>query len=393
MEQKEITAIEIDLTDIPNEGSTRAYSIVGDNGASFILQVVNASNQFYNFKTNTFATTSTTETILKSNISGGRYTGQIKFPSGGTSYNVIVLASPLDKNTSIKTTRNRAVINRQIKQVADTVITFALTTANTNNYSTLPTLSTTTGSNTKAYANNLDRSFTVTNNSHDSYGFGLKLDRQPLETDFVFRQTQTVDGAISSATSVVLDSVSNLVPGMVISAVSAGSLTGTPSIKSVNADTKTVTFSRAQSFADGITLTFDAVGFKNINKATGAIIKLLKIASKATELTKTVRGDVSNNTTITLNGTYGISKDNTYTGVGVDNSSSNKVTNVHTPSSTSGQIYVELAQTLIDGTKLKFKGTSRTIDTYLVLEVLKYPQSNTTVSILLDNFITPGTQT
>ena len=390
---KKITALDIDLTDIPNEGATRTYSIIGDDGASFMLQIVNASNQFYNFSTQTFSATSNTETVLKSSISGNKYQGQIQFPGSGTLYNVIVGADPAKEKTTVEITKGRSVINKQIKQVADTVITFALTTANTNNYSTLPTLTTTTGSKTKSYSAKLDKGFTVTNNAHDSYGFGLKLDRQPVSTDFVFRQTQTVDGAISSATSVVLDSVSNLVTGMVISAVSSGSLAGTPSIKSINTSTKTITLSKAQTFADGITLTFDAVGFRNINKATGANVKLIKMSSTAAALSKTVRGDVSSSTTITLDGTYGISKDNIYKGFGVDNSSSNKVTNVHTPSSSAGQIYVELAQTLTDGTKLHFSGTTQTINTALSLEVLKYPESNTTINILLDNFITPGTQT
>ncbi len=390
---KKITALEIDLTDIPNEGGTRAYSIVGDEGAAFMLQIVNASNQFYNFRTQAFSATSNTETVLKSIISGNKYQGQLQFPASGTLYNVIVAADPSKKDTIVKVTKGRAVINKQIKQVPNTVITFALTTANTNNYSTLPTLATTTGSKTKSYNASLNRDFTVTNNAHDSYGFGLKLNRQPVETDFVFRQTQTVDGAISSATSVVLDSVSNLVAGMVISAVSSGSLTGNPSIKNVDTDTKTITLSTAQTFADGITLTFDAIGFTRIKAATGAAVNLKKISSTTVALTKTVRGDVSSSTTITLDGTYGISKDNIYKGFGVDNSSSNKVTNVHTPSSSAGQIYVETAQTLTDGTKLHFSDTTRAINTALRLNVLKYPESNTTINILLDNFITPGTQT
>ncbi len=180
---------------------------------------------------------------------------------------------------------------------------------------------------------------------------------------------------------------------MVISAVSSGSLTGNPSIKNVDTDTKTITLSTAQTFADGITLTFDAIGFTRIKAATGAAVNLKKISSTTVALTKTVRGDVSSSTTITLDGTYGISKDNIYKGFGVDNSSSNKVTNVHTPSSSAGQIYVETAQTLTDGTKLHFSGTTRAINTALRLNVLKYPESNTTINILLDNFITPGTQT
>lgn len=397
MEQKKITALDISMSNIPAAGAARDYSILGDEGASFILQVVNASNQFYNFKTRAFVAESTTETAFAAKISGGVYRGRVFFPSGGSSYNLIVLANPSDQNTSLFISRGKGVINKKITQITDSVITFALSTANTNNYATLPTLATTTGSKAKKHNIALSRNFDVVNNSHDDYGFGLKLTRQPVEKDFVFRQTQTVNGAVSSATSVVLDSVDGLVEGMAITAVSSGSLSGTPAIKSVDTNSKTVVISSAQTFADGITLTFDAIGFGNISRATGAVIKLSSISSVEQQLSKTIRtdsdGDLTPSTIITLDGTYGISKGDKYKGFGVDNSSSNLVTNVHTPSSTVGQIYVELTQTLTAGTKLYFTGSAQTIKTSLTLDVLAYPQVNRTINILLDNFITPGTQT
>jgi hypothetical protein len=68
--------------------------------------------------------------------------------------------------------------------------------------------------------------------------------------------TQTVDGAITSKTTVVLDAVTGLFEGQKLVAVSSGSLTGVPEITSVNTNTKTITISIAQTFADGITLTF-----------------------------------------------------------------------------------------------------------------------------------------
>lgn len=209
----------------------------------------------------------------------------------------------------------------------------------------------------------------------------------------MFRKTQTVDGAISGATSVVLDDITDLVAGMAITGVSSGSLSGTPYIRSIDTAAKKITFSSAQTFADGITLTIDARGSKLIYKATGAMINVVDIESSENKLSKTVRGAVTSSTTITLDGTYGISKDNTYAGAGVDNSSSNKVTNVHTPSASVGQIYVESAQTLLDGTTLYFYGSTRSINTKFRLSVLKYPPVNRTITLLLDNFITPGTQT
>ena len=68
--------------------------------------------------------------------------------------------------------------------------------------------------------------------------------------------TQTVDGAITSSSKVVLDNIDGLFVDQVLYAVSAGSLSGNPTITSVNEATKTITLSSKQTFADGITLTF-----------------------------------------------------------------------------------------------------------------------------------------
>ena len=68
--------------------------------------------------------------------------------------------------------------------------------------------------------------------------------------------TQTVDGAITDSKTVVLDSVDGLGVGQSLYAVSAGTLTGIPTITTINETTKTITLSTDQTFADGITLTF-----------------------------------------------------------------------------------------------------------------------------------------
>jgi len=72
----------------------------------------------------------------------------------------------------------------------------------------------------------------------------------------VDKTTQTVDGAITTSKEVVLDSVSGLGIGQSLYAVSAGALNGIPTITAINETTKKVTLSIAQTFADGITLTF-----------------------------------------------------------------------------------------------------------------------------------------
>lgn len=390
---KKITSLDIDLSTLPNEGATRIFSIYGDDEASFIAQVVSNSNTFYNFQTRTFVATSTRETLLRSKISGTSFSHPIYFPSGGSSYNVIITPNPTDLETDTLISTGNGVINKKINQVTDTTITFALSTANASSYATLPTLTNLSGSKAKKTRANIDRSFDVENTSTAGSAFGLKLSRQIVETDFVFEKTQTVDGAISSSKTVVLDNIDDLVVGMVVTTVTTSSLSGTPTIRKIDVPTKTITLSRVQTFADGITMTFHARGFKSIARATGAFMRLGSVKSKQEDLSTTVRSNITSAVQIPVNGTRGISAGNTYTGTGVNSSSANTVTNVDTPSSSAGQITVSLAQTLVEGTTLRFKDSAKKITTSMTLEVFQFPKSNATIKILLDNFITIGTQT
>ena len=68
--------------------------------------------------------------------------------------------------------------------------------------------------------------------------------------------TQTVNGAITDSNKVVLDSIDGLAINQTIYAVSAGTLSGNPTINSINENTKTITLSSVQTFANDITLTF-----------------------------------------------------------------------------------------------------------------------------------------
>jgi hypothetical protein len=395
---KKITGLDVDLSILPNEGANRTFYILGDDGASFIAQVVSNSNTFYNFQTRTFVATSTRETLLRDKISGTSFSHPIYFPSGGSSYNVIIIPNPTDLETDTLISTGNGAINKKINQVTDTTITFSLSTASAGSYATLPTLTNLSGSKAKKTRATIDRSFDVENTSTAGSAFGLKLGRQIVETDFVFEKTQTVDepGGTSSSKTVVLDNIDDLAVGMVVTAVTTSSLSGTPTIRKIDVPTKTITLSRAQTFADGITMTFHARGFKSIARATGALMRLRSVKSEAAKLSTTVRSNVTSAVQIPVNGTRGISAGNTYSGTGVDSSSANTVTNVDTPHASTGQITVSLAQTLTEGTILRFTGSrssTKTITTKMSLEVFQFPKSNATIKILLDNFITIGTQT
>ena len=184
---------------------------------------------------------------------------------------------------------------------------------------------------------------------------------------------------------------------MHITAVSSGSLSGTPFISSINTETKTLTMSAAQSFADGITLTFQARGAKVIHQATGLILKFSTLSAKDYTFTQQVRTAVSNATTIHVKDTYGISGGShvTFAGANVDNSSTNNVNAVTTADAgggdSDGVITCDVNQTLTVGTVLTFKGSSQKVDVASAINILQYPDANRTIYLNLDNFITPGT--
>ena len=389
---KKIQSLFIPLNTLPYLASTRSFAIKGDEGASFILQVVTSNNLFYNFKTKTFAAGFSSKNALKAKVSGGEYNGVINFPTNGDglTYTMILMADP-----STDTVLNKNVIHRNISQVANVTVTFSGLTANGSSYAATGEDAVYTASPALSHSTNVDIDTFVTNSKNDTNGFGLRLIRQPRDTDWVFQKTQTVDGAISGSTTVVLDDVSDLAVGTILKGVSAGSLSGSPKIQSINTNTKTLTLSSAQTFADGITLTFHAIGFKAIKKAIGLSMSFISSSATADALTKTVRVTSSSSTNVDLLGTYGIAGGNNLTilGEGVDNATATTVASISSPSATAGTMVVSRAQTLKAGTKLYLSGSTQKVRTSNRFKINKYPSSNRTIHFLLDNFITVGTQT
>ena len=183
-------------------------------------------------------------------------------------------------------------ISRSIDQTGNTTVTFVFKTSNTSFYSADPPSANITSTNTPGTISGtttVDIAKTLTNASSDSHGLGLRMTAEFSDTDdFFIEKTQTVDGAISSATEVVLDSLDGLVTGAVITGVSSGSLSGTPKINSIDTNNNKITLSSAQSFADGITLTFKITGVASINSSTG-----LSFTSNLTQITKNIISDTN----------------------------------------------------------------------------------------------------
>jgi len=75
---KTITNFGLDLSSISASGEVRDFVIAGDTGAGFILEIKNEDNYYYNFVTNKFQAA---QSDLEQSITGGGYSGSIKFPS------------------------------------------------------------------------------------------------------------------------------------------------------------------------------------------------------------------------------------------------------------------------------------------------------------------------
>lgn len=392
-----INSLNISLSNLPKEGGSRGFSVIGERGASFIMQVIRLGDgNFYNFKSKTFAAGFTNNNNLKAVLVSSRYSGSILFPSNSAKavefqdeiYNIILLPNPATE-TSISGSKN--IIRKSIVQAVDRQLKFTAKAGVAATYTSTPpdTSVTVTGNPSGTYKRTLSLDWTFSNTQNDTNGFGLRLIRQPNENDFRFKVAHNVNGAVLSAsTLVVLDDVTSLTVGMVLV---EGASSGTPSIKAVDTITKTVTLSSSSTFSDGAGLVFNAIGMAAINKATGISVKFNELTATATELTKTVRANVSSSATVTLNGTYGIAGGNHVgiRGLNVNNSSANKVTSV-SPHTSAGSMVVQEPQTLTAGTKLYFDGCAQEIKIKGSIEVTGFPSSNVEIFFMTDNFITPG---
>jgi hypothetical protein len=406
----DITNILIDTSTIPAVGKNKYLEIQGDVGAQCLLQVVASNNTFYNFETNAFTSTHSPLNVKKVILASSSYSTRIYFPAAtGVDYFVLVTKEPLSDTSVLQ-----GAYIKKISTVTNTTLTFAAATTNTNKYTTDPAFSniSVVGSSADTSSTLVSPSasaVTVNNATTDAGSFGFNLKKERVEDrDFYFETTDTVDGAITSATSVKVDDLTNIVVGMTINAVSSGSLTGTPKVTAIDINTKTLTLGTAQTFADGITLTFRATGFTVINSAIGSDITYNSGNVSNTVKTNlqliTVRSAVSNSTNITVNKTQGIPGGSVcqFNGVGVDNTSTNNI-NVVTPDPSGGDgdglFTCDVAQTLTEGTKLSFKSIDTTAKSgpftslacNFSLNVNSFPLSNHTINLNLDNIIKPGT--
>tara|TARA_Y100001937_G_scaffold12163_1_gene15389 strand:- start:1419 stop:2621 length:1203 start_codon:yes stop_codon:yes gene_type:complete len=396
-----VNSLNINNNNVNPSGEVRRFNVNGNVGAEFFVFVANNSNGFYNFKTQTFSNSFNKETIIKEKLTSNSFSSFIRFPSATSTYNIVVVPNP-----TTETTIDSTVLNTQLSQIANTTLTFSLVTANTSTYKTFPSDVTVTGDSTSSakYTSSID--WTVENVETDANGFGLRLTRQPVDSDWYHEVTEAIvtnpagDGVASNTVTVA--DTTGIVKGITLhftkgtTAATAGRV-----VTKVDAVNGTISFNGTEDFEEGETMTFRAKGAKIIARSIG-VTKMAFTPGTATttKITKTVRADGSvadeatdgSNAKIAIDGTYGLSGGShvTFTGVGVDNSSTNNI-NVVTASSSAGLFTCDVAQSLTAGTVLTFSGSSRFVNILGVFTVTGFPSSNATIKLDIDNFITPGT--
>tara|TARA_R110002020_G_scaffold220917_1_gene428928 strand:- start:95 stop:1378 length:1284 start_codon:yes stop_codon:yes gene_type:complete len=422
---KKINSFIIDKSDLAATALSRQYTVNGEKDAEFILQVFDTPSgssdpvAFYDFATKSFSTTSTSTSNLSIKMKSASFIGSINFPANGSgdTYTILLLTPP-NKDTELSFGQGKNSYSTTITQLANAVLTFTPSSITPLNYhASIPT-TTSTASPTSTVAVAKEISWDIINKKDDSYGYGLRLQRQPIDTDWYFTTklaTYTIDGAVApsdvnSGLKVIVDNLTDLCTGMYITAVAGGSsLSGTPTIIAINISTKTLTMSSAQTFTNGHTLTFEARGSNVIKKAIGIDLDFsnwnpdVDTMTLSKQFKKKVRA-TGTNAIIALDNTYGITGGSHFRikGVNVNNNGTNKVLNVATAdadgSGGDGRITVQLNQTaaLSVGTVLKFfgsglgKGSRDQLKANNKVIINSNPSSTRTIYLNLDNFITIG---
>ena len=407
----------IDKSNLAAIASSKQYRIIGEIGAEFDMQVFNSSQQFYNFKTNTFSAGFITDKNLKIKMNSNTFVSNINFPASvsGDTYTILITTSAYN-GTELNFGYGKNSYSTTISQLGNTTLT--ISPATTSHAASYQTFSSTGAANVTSTANPTSTSviikdidWDVKNTDSDAQGYGLRLIRQPVDSDWYFEKdlaivTNPAGDGVSNST-VTVASLTNIVEGMTLvyhKGTTAPSSDTT--ITNINTSTKTISFSSNVAFENGETMKLRAFGSSDISSAIGGSVDFSAWNSSTTSatsatLTKTVRGTVSGSTTVTLNGTRGISGGGfvTVSGNNWENSSTNTVQTNRTDASTAtasaeaGEIIVQVAQISKEGIVLTFEGSTNTITLSNNIIINSHPSSNQTVYLNLDNFITPGVQT
>ena len=294
-EDKILRRFNMDFSDLPATSESRKFTIVGDVGAEFRLEIKDKdTGKYYNFVTNTFQTAIA---FLEGELNSETYVGNVVFPAvtgADDQYDIYLFAKHgtkhaqyrevkfVDGSTNINrsTGSNSLLMQKVIYQYAALTLTISPFSPNATIAGTLGSDTVTSVARGKAKASE-SFSITVTAASDKSY----KIIRQPTEDDIVSfvsptvgavgtlkvlpgeniwsrtaRSTnKTVDGAVTSGVNVVMDD--NVADFMVVGDRVTGNAALDAKIVTVTAidvggNVKTFALSEAIAISDGETLDF-----------------------------------------------------------------------------------------------------------------------------------------
>ena len=384
-----INSFEINTLDASAAVERRNINIVGEVGAEFFILVVQDGTQkFYNFKQETFEDGHALNSNLQVTMSKKKYKNSILLPDGGGVFIVKLIA--LNGTTLFK--KKSSTLSKKItKASGDVTITFSPFSNTDSAYNTFDTFT------SVGFNNQVVTSFnnTVVNTESDAAGFGLILISASnfiTEDNFFYSVTDTVDGTTSSSTTVVVDDLTGIVVGTEIHGVSSGSLAGKPSVTSIDALTKTLTLSAAQSFANDITLTFRSYGKENIENSLGLIFSISRYPLVSAEgVVRKTRTD-SNSTTLNMDSTYGVGKKSTLKGRGVPKGTEVAAVNTADMGDSNNAVITTSVPTATSaGEPITFNSVIAARITGTIT-VDQFPAANANLFLDLDTIINVGTQ-
>ena len=395
--------------------SNAVITIEGSSAAMFSMVVERSSdNRKYNFVTNTFEATVTSQSRLKNGMPG-IYNISIPAAASGDTYTFIIIPDA-SKNTELAFGKNSLYHSQTIEQIGDSQITI---TAVGNGFA-----GNIIGSNTQTSTTSFQQ-----RNAPVIRAIDLQLDVSPAITDFGYfikntlpnnpnlgdfdndvfywQTTENIvtnpagDGA--SGNSVTVADTSNLVVGMELT-YHRGTTepASTTTITSINTTTKTIEFSSNSPFAHGSTMTFRAYGFRLIERAIGIVLELDLVKVRLGQVTTSVRTAITaGQSTIDVNGMIGIGKGSEIRMRGLNKSTSSSATTVSLVNNTNGltqgvltianaETSATVARPIPVRTKIYIDGSSNEVFLTANIYLRKFPKTNQTVILDLDRVLTQG---
>ena len=416
--KKIIRKISFNKTILKSTATFLNYKIQGDIGSVFSLQIKDSSspNKFYNFATNVFTNTFTSENTLSNIVlESNTYESSVNIPESvsGNNYRFLLFVEPIF-NTEV-TGENSFFLKKDIKQEAGVTVRFS--TASDQTASNFSGLGTNVGSVT-AHANQetdgtvIDVSNYTISDTGDGVSLGYKFEilnrrsyslldslviakhkvadsLQPIDSDFFTSQSKTTSGSGSSVTAMVLTNIDNLVVGMSLISITSSTVATSgslgvftfPTITAIDTDTKTVTLSSAHSWADNKAVVFRAYGTDLIRKSTGGVFQISNFNAKPGALGKVkVNGTTNDTQALVVNNIQGISIDSKIIGPGVDGSS-NQIENLN---SAGTDVVLSGNNSLKTGTILNVVGSSISIIFNGSIIIKKFPSISTDIFYDID---------